>query len=414
LLKPLGYATGQFGKNHLGDLNIFLPTVHGFDEFYGNLYHLNAEEEPENADYPKDPELRKMILPRGVLHTWVTEKDDPTEQPRWGRVGKQKIEDTGPLMKKRMETIDDEVTDKALDFIDRAHKAGKPFFVWYNTSAMHLRTHCAKKNEAKSGQGFYNDVMVAHDEHIGEMLAKLDELGIADNTIVMYSTDNGPHYNSWPDAGISPFRSEKNTNWEGGWRVPAFLRWPGKFKPGTVLNGIACHQDILPTLLAAAGEPDINAKLLKGYKAGDKTFKVHIDGINMLPYFTGDVKESPRKFFFYINDDGRCVALRMEDWKMVFEEQRAKQMACWGEPFVHLRMPKLFHLRRDPFERADENSNTYWDWFLDHLFLLAPAALLTAQQIQSLREFPPRQKPVAYNLDQVAEQLKDASSGGQH
>ena len=414
LLKPLGYATGQFGKNHLGDLNIFLPTVHGFDEFYGNLYHLNAEEEPENADYPKDPELRKMILPRGVLHTWVTEKDDPTEQPRWGRVGKQKIEDTGPLMKKRMETIDDEVTDKALDFIDRAHKAGKPFFVWYNTSAMHLRTHCAKKHEGKSGQGFYNDVMVAHDEHIGEMLAKLDELGIADNTIVMYSTDNGPHYNSWPDAGISPFRSEKNTNWEGGWRVPAFLRWPGKFKPGTVLNGIACHQDILPTLLAAAGEPDINAKLLKGYKAGDKTFKVHIDGINMLPYFTGDVKESPRKFFFYINDDGRCVALRMEDWKMVFEEQRAKQMACWGEPFVHLRMPKLFHLRRDPFERADENSNTYWDWFLDHLFLLAPAALLTAQQIQSLREFPPRQKPVAYNLDQVAEQLKDASSSGQH
>ena len=414
LLKPLGYATGQFGKNHLGDLNIFLPTVHGFDEFYGNLYHLNAEEEPENADYPKDPELRKMILPRGVLHTWATEKDDPTEQPRWGRVGKQKIEDTGPLMKKRMETIDDEVTDKALDFIDRAHKAGKPFFVWYNTSAMHLRTHCAKKHEGKSGQGFYNDVMVAHDEHIGEMLAKLDELGIADNTIVMYSTDNGPHYNSWPDAGISPFRSEKNTNWEGGWRVPAFLRWPGKFKPATVLNGIACHQDILPTLLAAAGEPDINAELLKGYKAGDKTFKVHIDGINMLPYFTGDVKESPRKFFFYINDDGRCVALRMEDWKIVFEEQRAKQMACWGEPFVHLRMPKLFHLRRDPFERADENSNTYWDWFLDHLFLLAPAALLTAQQIQSLREFPPRQKPVAYNLDQVAEQLKDASSGGQH
>jgi len=349
-----------------------------------------------------------------VLHSWATEKDDPTEQPRWGRVGKQKIEDTGPLTRKRMETFDDEVTEQALDFMERAHKEGKPFFVWYNTSAMHFRTHCAKKHEGKSGQGFYNDVMVAHDEHIGEMLAKLDELGIADNTIVMYSTDNGPHFNSWPDAGISPFRSEKNTNWEGGWRVPAFLRWPGKFKPGTVLNGIVCHQDILPTLLAAAGEPDINAKLLKGHKAGDKTFKVHIDGFNMLPYFCAETKEDSRKFFFYINDDGRCVALRFGDWKMVFEEQRAKQMACWGEPFVHLRMPKLFNLRRDPFERADENSNTYWDWFIDHIFMLAPANMLVMQQAQSFKEFPPRQKPVSYNLDQVVDTLKQASGGGQH
>jgi arylsulfatase A-like enzyme len=414
LLKPMGYATGQFGKNHLGDKNEFLPTVHGFDEFYGNLYHLNAEEEPENPDYPKDPAFKKMFGPRGVLHCSATAKDDATEDPRWGRVGKQKIEDTGPLTKKRMETIDDEVTEKALDFIDRAHKAGKPFFVWYNTSAMHFRTHCAKKHEGKSGQGFYNDVMVAHDENIGKMLAKLDELGIAENTIVMYSTDNGPHYNSWPDAGITPFRSEKNTNWEGAWRVPAFTRWPGKFKAGTVLNGIVSQQDWLPTLLAAAGEPQINEKLRKGYKAGDKTFKVHIDGINMLPYFAGEAKEDPRKFFFYINDDGRLVALRVGDWKIVFEEQRAKQMACWGEPFVHLRMPKLFHLRRDPFERADENSNTYWDWFIDHIFAFYISQPLVAQQIVSFKEFPPRQRPTAYNLDQVMDLLKEASGGGHH
>jgi arylsulfatase A-like enzyme len=414
LLKPMGYATGQFGKNHLGDKNEFLPTIHGFDEFYGNLYHLNAEEEPENSDYPKDPAFKKMFGPRGVLHCWATEKEDATEDPRWGRVGKQKIEDTGSLTKKRMETIDDEVTEKALDFIDRAHKAGKPLFVWYNTSAMHFRTHCAKKHEGKSGQGFYNDVMVAHDENIGKMLTKLDELGIAENTIVMYSTDNGPHYNSWPDAGITPFRSEKNTNWEGAWRVPAFTRWPGKFKAGTVLNGIVSQQDWLPTLLAAAGEPQISEKLLKGYKAGDKTFKVHIDGINMLPYFTGEAKEDPRKFFFYINDDGRLVALRVGDWKIVFEEQRAKQMACWGEPFVHLRMPKLFHLRRDPFERADENSNTYWDWFIDHIFVFYISQPLVAQQIISFKEFPPRQKPTAYNLDQVMDRLKEASGGGHH
>jgi arylsulfatase len=402
LLKPLGYATGQFGKNHLGDKDEFLPTVHGFDEFFGNLYHLNAEEEPENPDYPKDPNFKKMFGPRGVLHSWADDQ------------GGQKIEDTGPLTKKRMETIDDEVTEKALDFIDRAHKDGKPFFIWYNTSAMHFRTHCAKKHEGKSGQGFYNDVMVAHDENVGRMLKKLDDLGIADDTIVMYSTDNGPHYNSWPDAGITPFRSEKNTNWEGAWRVPAFARWPGKFKAGTVLNGIVSNQDWLTTLLAAAGDPDINAKLLKGHKAGSKTFKVHIDGYNMLPYFTGEAKESPRKFFFYINDDGQLVAMRLGDWKVVFMEQRARQMACWAEPFVPLRLPKLFHLRRDPFERADQDSNAYWDWMLDHLFLLAGPQALVAQQIQSFKEFPPRQKPAAFNLDRILDQLKDSSGGGMH
>jgi arylsulfatase A-like enzyme len=414
LLKPMGYTTSQFGKNHLGDKNEYLPTVHGFDEFYGNLYHLNAEEEPESPDYPKDPEFRTIMGPRGVLHCWATDKDDPAEDPRWGRVGKQKIEDTGPLTRKRMETVDDEVTEKALEFIDRAHKDGKPFFVWYNTSAMHFRTHCAKKHEGRSGQGFYNDVMVAHDDNIGKMLAKLDELGIANDTIVMYSTDNGPHYNSWPDAGITPFRSEKNTNWEGAWRVPTFVRWPGKFKAGTVLNGIVCHQDWLPTLLAAAGDPDISAKLMKGHKAGSKTFKVCIDGQNMLSYLKGDAKESPRRAFFYINDDGQLVALRFDDWKVVFMEQRAKQMACWSEPFVHLRLPKLFHLRRDPFERADENSNSYWEWFIDRLFMVGAAQAVVAQQIQSFKEFPPRQKPAAFNLDRVLEQLKDASGGGHH
>jgi len=277
---------------------------------------------------------------------------------------------------------------------------------------MHFRTHCAKKHEGKSGQGFYNDAMVAHDERVGQLLDKLDELGIADNTIVMYSTDNGPHYNSWPDAGITPFRSEKNTNWEGGWRVPAFARWPGKIPAGTVLNGIVSHQDWLPTLMAAAGEPDIANKLLKGHKAGDKTFKVHLDGHNMLPYFTGGVKASPRETFFYLNDDGQLVCLRYGDWKFVFMEQRAKTMQCWAEPFVPLRVPKIFNLRRDPFERADENSNTYWDWVLDHVFLLVPAQAYVGQQIQSFKDFPPRQKPASFNLDGVLATLEDASGGG--
>jgi arylsulfatase A-like enzyme len=402
LLKPLGYATGQFGKNHLGDKDEFLPTMHGFDEFFGNLYHLNAEEEPELPDYPKDPAFRKRFGPRGVLHCWSDGK------------GGHKIEDTGPLTKKRMETIDEEVTEKALDFIDRANKDGKPFFVWWNTTAMHFRTHCAKKHEGKSGQGFYNDVMVAHDENVGKMLKKLDDLGIADNTIVMYSTDNGPHYNSWPDAGITPFRSEKNTNWEGAWRVPAFVRWPAKIKANTVLNGIVSHQDWLPTLLAAAGEPDISAKLLKGHKVSDKTFKVHIDGQNMLPYFTAQAKESPRKSFFYINDDGQVVAIRDGDWKLVFMEQRAKQMQCWAEPFVALRLPKMFNLRRDPFERADENSNTYWDWIFDHAFLIYGTQALVAEQIESFKKFPPRQKPASFNLDRVMEQLQESSGGGHH
>jgi arylsulfatase len=398
LLKPLGYMTGQFGKNHLGDKDEFLPSNHGFDEFYGNLYHLNAEEEPEEPDYPKDPEFRKKFGPRGVIHSFAD-----------GRV-----EDTGPLTKKRMETIDEDVTARAAAFIDQAHKEGKPFFLWWNSTHMHFRTHTKKEYEGRTGQDFYNDAMVYHDDMVGVMLKKIDDLGIADNTIVMYSTDNGPHFNTWPDAAITPFRSEKNTNWEGGWRVPAFVRWPGKIPAGKVLNGIVSHQDWLPTLLAAAGEPDIRAKLLKGHKAGNTTFKVCIDGMNMLPYFTGGATESPRTSFFYINDDGQLVCVRHGDWKMVFMEQRAKQLACWAEPFVPLRVPKIFNLRRDPFERADENSNTYYDWLLKRAFLLVPVQALVAQQIQSFREFPPRQKPASFNLDRVMEQLQDASGGGAH
>jgi len=402
LLKPLGYATGQFGKNHLGDKDKFLPTLHGFDEFFGNLYHLNAEEEPEDPDYPKNPAFKERYGPRGVLHAWADGK------------GGQKIEDTGPLNKKRMETIDDEVTDHALTFIDKTHKEGKPFFLWYNTAAMHFRTHCARKHEGKSGQGFYNDVMVAHDENIGRMLKKLDDLGITDNTIVMYSTDNGPHYNSWPDAGITPFRSEKNTNWEGGWRVPAFIRWPAKFKAGTVLNGIVCHQDMLPTLLAAAGEPGINEKLLNGYQAGSRTYKVHIDGFNLLPYLTGEVNESPRLNFFYISDDGDILALRHGDWKAVLMEQRAHQLACWAEPFVPLRIPKMFNLRRDPFERADVDSNTYWDWVISHAYLIYGMQGIVAQQIDAFVKFPPRQKPASFNLDAVMRQLQESTSSKGH
>lgn len=398
LLKPLGYRTGQFGKNHLGDKDEYLPTNHGFDEFFGNLYHLNAEEEPEDPDYPKDPAFKKRFGPRGVLHCYAD-----------GR-----IEDTGPLTRKRMETIDEEVTRHALRFIDEAHKAEEPFFVWYNTTAMHFRTHPAEKHRGKSGQGDYNDVMVAHDEYIGQMLKKLDDLGIAEDTIVMYSTDNGVHYNTWPDAGITPFRSEKNTNWEGGWRVPAFVRWPKKIKAASVINGIVSHQDMLPTLLAAAGEPQIKEKLLSGHKAGKKTFKVHVDGFNMLPYLSGEVKESPRQNFFYISDDGDILALRMGDWKVVLMEQRATRLMCWAEPFVKLRVPKMFHLRRDPFERADENSNTYFDWMISHAYIMYAMQAVVANELEAFKRFPPRQKPASFNLDVVLEQLERASGGGHH
>jgi arylsulfatase len=408
LLKPLGYATGQFGKNHLGDRNEFLPTVHGFDEFFGNLYHLNAEEEPELPDYPKDPWFKEQFGPRGVLHCVATDKDDPTDQPRWGRVGKQKIQDTGPLTMKRMETVDEEITAHALDWMEKQVKADKPFFLWYNATACHMWTHLAAKNRGKSGQDDYSDRMVVHDEQIGQMLDKLDELGVADNTIVMYSTDNGPENDTWPDAANTPFRSQKDTNWEGAWRVPCFLRWPGKIKPGTIFNGVVSHQDMLPTLLAAAGDPDVSKKLLNGYKVGDKTFRVHIDGFNMVPYLTGEAKESPRNYFFYVSDDGGIMALRVRDYKLAFQLQEAFTTNVWAEPFVKLRVPHIFNLRRDPFERADFNSNVYWRWVIHHAPYLYLAQAVVKEQIDNFVKFPPRQKAASFNLDSVMAQLGPA------
>ncbi len=414
LLKPLGYATGQFGKNHLGDRNEFLPTLHGFDEFYGNLYHLNAEEEPEHPDYPKDPKFRAMFGPRGVIHSFASDVDDPSEDPRFGRVGKQTIEDTGPLTKKRMETIDDDVTERTIAFIKAAHAEGKPFFVWWNATHMHFRTYIQEKNIGISGQGEYNDAMMLHDMAVGRFLDLLDELGIADDTIVQYSTDNGVHFNTWPDAGITPWRSEKNSNWEGAYRVPCLVRWPGHFEAGKALNGIVTHQDWLATFLAAAGEPEVKEKLLEGYDAGEKHFNVHVDGYNMLPYLKGDTDKSPRTFFFYTSDDGNIVAIRLGDWKMVFQEQRAKGLMVWMEPFVSLRIPKIFNLRRDPFERADESSNTYFDWMISRAPALYAAQALTAQQIQTFVKFPPRQKPASFNLENVLEKLQEATDGGMH
>ena len=394
LLKPLGYATGQFGKNHLGDRDEYLPTVHGFDEFFGNLYHLNAEEEPELPDYPKDPAFKKKFGPRGVLHCTSDGK------------GGQKIKDTGPLTIKRMETVDEEITDRAIEWMEKQVKDEKPFFLWYNSTAMHFRTHLAEKNRGKSGQDDYSDRMVTHDEQIGQILDKLDELGIADNTIVMYSTDNGPENDTWPDGANTVFRSQKDTNWEGGWRVPTFIRWPGKIKPGSVLNGIVSHQDMLPTLLAIAGDPDVTQKLLKGYKVGDKTFNVHIDGYNMLSYLTGQEKESPRKFFFYMSDDGEVMAVRNGDWKFVLGEQRAMQLKVWMEPLNKLRLPLIFNLRRDPFERAQHNSNTYYDWLAYHAFMIYEMQALVATQIEDFVKYPPRQKPAAFNLDEVMRQVQ--------
>jgi len=389
MLKPLGYATGQFGKNHLGDRDEFLPTMHGFDEFFGNLYHLNAEEEPELPDYPKDPAFKKAFGPRGVLHCIADGK------------GGQEVKDTGPLTKKRMETIDEEITDRALAWMEKQAKADQPFFLWYNSTAMHFRTHVAAKNLGKSGQDPYSDRMVVHDEQIGQMLDKLDELGIADNTIVMYSTDNGPENDTWPDGANTPYRSQKDTNWEGGWRVPAFIRWPGKIKAGSVINGLVSHVDMLPTLLAAAGDPDVKEKLLGGYSVGGKTFKVHLDGYNMVPYLTGEAKQSPRPAVFYFSDDGELMAVRHGDWKLVFAMQTAFQMNVWAQPLVKLRVPHIFNLRRDPFERADYNSNTYWDWMVDHVPQLYAVQALVAQQIEGFVKYPPRQKPASFNLDEV-------------
>ncbi|MDH3625908.1 MAG: arylsulfatase [Myxococcales bacterium] len=391
LLKPHGYATGQFGKNHFGDKDKYLPTNHGFDEFLGNLYHLNAEEEPENEDYPKNPEFAKRFGPRGVIHSYAD-----------GR-----IEDTGPLTRKRMETIDDETVAAAIRFIEQANKAGTPFFVWWNGTRMHFRTHVKPEHRGISGQDEYSDGMVEHDMHVGQLLALLDKLGIADNTIVFYSTDNGPHYNTWPDAAATPFRGEKNTNWEGGWRVPSMVRWPGKIKTGSVSNEIMSHMDWLPTFLAAAGDPNIKENLLKKKKRRQKGFRVHLDGYNFLPYLTGKEDKGPRKEIFYFSDDGDLTALRFNDWKAIFMEQKSEAtLRAWIDPFIPLRIPLMFNLRRDPYERAEETSNTYYDWLIDHAYIIYGAQAIVGQFLTTFQEFPPRQKAASFTIDQAMEKLK--------
>jgi len=389
LLKAQGYMTGQFGKNHLGDRDEMMPTKHGFDEFYGNLYHLNAEEEPENADYPKDPEFKKKFGPRGVIHSFSD-----------GR-----ITDTGPLTKKRMETIDEEVNAKAIDFMERAKKADKPFFLWWNSTKMHIFTHLAEGVDGKTGLGIYADGMVEHDRQIGVLLAKLKELGLDENTIIMYSSDNGAETFTWPDGGTTMFKGEKNTQWEGGYRVPTLIKWPGTIKPGTIINDIGAHEDMLPTLVAAAGDKNATTDLLKGRSIGGKTFKVHIDGYDLGPALRGETAW-PRKDFIYWTDDGSVAALRYENWKITFLEQEAEGLKVWQEPFTELRAPKITNLRMDPFERAEEeNAMGYQRWYMEHMFVVSPAGAYVGKWLQSFKDYPPRQKPGSFNLERVMEEV---------
>jgi arylsulfatase A-like enzyme len=400
VLKGRGYTTGQFGKNHLGDKDEFLPTAHGFDEFYGNLYHLNAEEEPEQPDYPKPkdfPNFRKKYGPRGVIHSYALPD------------GTQKIEDTGPLTKKRMETIDDDIADRSAKFIRKQAKSGKPMFVWVNFTHMHFRTHPKPGSIGQAGRwnGEYADVMIDHDRNVGTVLKAIDDAGITGDTIVMYSTDNGPHINTWPDAAMTPFRNEKNSNWEGAYRVPAMVRWPGHIKPGTVLTGIVSHLDWMPTLADAAGIPALKEQLLKGYTTGGTNYKVHLDGYDMLPYFTGKVAASPREEFFYFSDDGDLTGLRYDNWKLVFAQQRAQgTLAVWSEPYVRTRIPALFNLRADPYERADITSNTYWDWYLNHAYLMLPASEYVGNFLATFKEFPPSQRAASFTIDQAMDAMK--------
>jgi arylsulfatase len=408
VLKSQGYATGQFGKNHQGDLDEHLPTMHGFDEFMGSLYHLNAEEEPENRDYPRDMKLPngKTFLqqfgPRGVIRSKADGK------------GGQTVENLGPLTKKRMETIDEESLAAAKEFLTRQAKAGKPFFVWWNATRMHFRTHVKPEHTGISGKSGdeYHDGMVEHDMHVGELLKLIDDLGLANDTIVQYSTDNGPHYNTWPDAGTTPFRGEKNSNWEGAFRVPAFVRWPGRFPAGTTLNGIVSHEDWLPTFAAAAGAPDIKERLLKGTTLNGRSYKNHIDGYNLLDYLSGVSKDSPRNEFIYVGDDGAVMAIRVGDWKAIYLENRAHQLDVWREPMVHLRLPLLFNLRRDPFEKSQENSNTYHDWMIDRAFVLIPLQAVASKFLMTLRDFPPSQKPGDWSLDSLEKQIKGMVNPG--
>jgi arylsulfatase len=395
LLKPLGYATGQFGKNHLGDRDEYLPTNHGFDEFFGNLYHLNAEEDPENRFYPQDPEFRKRFGPRGVIKSSADGK----------------IEDSGPLTRKRMETIDDETSAAAIDFMQRQVRANRPFFCWFNSTRMHFRTHVRAEHRDKPGLNSrteYADGMIEHDATIGAILKSVDDLGIANDTIVIYTTDNGPHQNSWPDAGTTPFRSEKNTNWEGAFRVPCLIRWPGRIQPGSVSTEIVSGLDWMPTLMAAAGDPEIKEKLLRGHQVGNKTFKLHLDGYNQLPYLTGQQQNSARREFIYLNDDGNVVAMRYENWKVVFEEQRATgTLRIWAEPFTPLRVPKIFNLRADPYERADITSNTYYDWMMsDAAGLIIAGPAVAGKFLATFKDYPPSQRPASFSIDQMVEKLQ--------
>jgi arylsulfatase A-like enzyme len=408
LLKPLGYATGQFGKNHLGDRNEFLPTVHGFDEFFGNLYHLNAEEEPEQEFYPKDPTFWRKFGPRGVLHCYATDSFDSTADPRFGPVGKQKCEDTGPLTRKRMETVDEEFLKAGIDFMERANKADKPFLVWFASTRMHIFTHLKPGSRGKTGLGVYADGMVEHDGQVGQLLAEVRKLGVADNTIVIYTTDNGAELLLWPDGGMTPFHGEKNTTWEGGFRVPMMVKWPGHIKPGGTSNDIISLLDWLPTLMAAAGQTDIKDKLLKGYSTGGKTYKVHLDGYNQFPMLEGE-SSGARKEFFYFTDDGSLSALRYGDWKMLFSVQRAHGLEVWQNPYVTLRLPMLLNLRMDPFERAEE-SEDYPRWRIDNAWAFMPAQAIVAQFIQTFKEFPPRAKPGSFNLDQVLQKMQQPTN----
>ena len=418
LLKPLGYRSAQFGKNHLGDRNEFLPTVHGFDEFYGNLYHLNAEEEPENPNYPSKkefPGFYERYAPRGVIHSWASDKDDETVDPRFGKVGKQKIKDTGPLTKKRMETCDDDFVEASVDWIKKQEKEGTPWFCWVNTTHMHARTHTKPKSVGQAGrwQSPYHDAMIDHDRNVGQLLSCLDELGITEDTLVLYTTDNGPHANTWPDAATTPFRSEKNTNWEGAFRIPMLVRWPGVIAADSISNEIVHLHDWLPTFLAVAGEQNIVEKCRQGYKAEGNTYRVHLDGFNLLPYLSGKEKTSPRKGFIYFSDDGDLIALRFDNWKIVFlEQRRTGTLGVWAEPFTILRVPKLFNLRMDPYEKADITSNTYYDWLLENDFIILAATAIVEPFLASFQAFPPRQKAASFTIDQAIDKMEAAGAGG--
>ena len=400
MLKPHGYMCGQFGKNHLGDLDEHLPTAHGFDEFFGNLYHLNAEEEPEHPDYPKDPRFKAKFGPRGVMHSWAQED------------GTQKIEDTGPLTKKRMETMDEEVLAHALRFIEENTEAGKPWFTWFNTTRMHVNTHLKPESDGKTGKGIYADGMVEHDAHIGQLLDKLDELGIDEDTIVVYTTDNGAEVMSWPDGGTTIFHGEKNTPWEGGYRIPMLMRAPGAIEPGTISNGIVSLEDFVPTIMGLVGEPDIKEELKEGKEIGGTNYKVHLDGYNFVPFLKDEDENWPRREFFYFTDDGSLAALRVDDWKVMFLEQRAEGFEVWGEPFVQLRLPYVFNLRSDPLEKALHESWGYQRWHFDHAFMLVPAQAIAMQFMSTFAEFPPRQKPGSFSIESADTVMTEATTSG--